>query len=400
MGLLTVSVSRDVVDEAVAVHGRQARRSDAKLPPRLMVYYVMALALYADEDYEQVLAHLTERLADLGGWRREWVLPTSGGITQARQRLGSAVVAEVYERIAHPVADQLTVGAWLAGRRLTAIDGFTWEMPDSPANAERFGYPPNGGAFPQARVVTLSECGSHVTLGAAIAPMCGKGSGERTLAKELWPRLEEDWLLLADRGFYSFDNWCAAQAGGAGLLWRLSEGPALPVIRPLPDGSYLALVHRPQLSVRQKTTALQAARAGQDPDPAHARLVRVVEYDIPERGQGEAETICLITTLLDPLEATAGELAAAYHERWEHETVNAQIKTALRGPGRILRSKHPDTVLQEVYGYLLTHYAITAHICRAATGAGLDPDRVSFTRTLRILRRRVPDTAAFPPSPP
>jgi hypothetical protein len=127
-------------------------------------------------------------------------------------------------------------------------------------------------------------------------------------------------------------------------------------------------------------------------------LVRVVEYTVPDReGDGKGELICLITTLEDSHTAPAQLLADAYHQRWEHETGNKQLKTYLRGPGRVLRSKSPDMVRQEIYGYLLCHYAISALICRAATEADVDPDRVKFKRTVRIARRRVADTTTFSP---
>ncbi len=124
--------------------------------------------------------------------------------------------------------------------------------------------------------------------------------------------------------------------------------------------------------------------------------MRVIEYDVPDReGDGKDELIVLVTTITDFRAATAQALAGAYHERWEHETGNAQLKTYLRGPGRVLRSGSPELIEQEIWGYLLTHYAISALICAAATAAGIDPDRVKFKRTLRIVRRAV--GPAFPP---
>jgi hypothetical protein len=123
----------------------------------------------------------------------------------------------------------------------------------------------------------------------------------------------------------------------------------------------------------------------------------VIEYEVPDRdGDGKDELIALITTITDPRQAPAAVLAQAYHQRWEHETGNRQLKTYLRGPGRVLRSQSPDMVRQEIYGYLLAHYAVSALICKAATEADIDPDRVKFKRTVRLVRRRVADPA-FPP---
>jgi hypothetical protein len=400
IGVLAASVPRDVVDEAIAACGRQAQRAGGKLPPHVVVYFAMALALYGDDDYEEVMARLTDALVSWGSVGPDWVPPTTGGITQARQRLGSGVLREVFERVAEPVADLLTPGAFLGPWRLVAIDGVEWDVPDTEANAAEFGYPGGGAAFPKARLVSISECGSHAHLAAAIGPVVGTGSGEQSLARTLYPILEEDQLLLADSNFYSFQDWSQAAETGAQLLWRVGSGLDLPLVEDLGDGSYLSLVFSRRAHTRQaKTKIVQAAKQGQPPHPDHARLVRVIEYDVPDRGaEAGRELLCLITTITDPHAATATQLARAYHDRWEHEIGNAQLKTAMRGPGRILRSKSPDLVRQEIYGYLLAHYAISALICRAATNAGIDPDRVKFTRTLRIIRRHVTTTpAAFPP---
>jgi hypothetical protein len=247
------------------------------------------------------------------------------------------------------------------------------------------------------RVVTIGECGSHAKIAAQMGPVGGKGSSEQALARRLFPRLEEDWLLIADRGFYNWADWQAAAATGAVLLWRVKADLRLPVLELLPDGSYLSVVARPALHDKARSKVIAAARAGEDLDPGQAVRVRVIEYEIPDRdGDGSGELISLITTITDPAAASAQELAQAYCQRWEEETGNDQIKTCLRGPGTVLRSKSPDMVRQEIYGYLLTHYAISALICRAATEAGTGPDRVKFTRTVRIVRRRAADPA-FPP---
>jgi hypothetical protein len=399
--VLASSVPRDAVDEAVAASGKQAKRSDGKLPPHVMVYFAMAMALFADDDYEEVLARLAEPLMRWGCWDAVWQMPGSAGITQARQRLGSEPLARLFGEVARPVCESLTRGAWLAGRRLVSIDGLEWDAPDSEANAAYFGYAggaANPSAFPKVRVLTLVESGSHAPIGAAIGPTGGKGSGEQSLARGLYPLLEPDMLLLADRNFYSFTDWCAAADTGADLLWRLAEGIDLPLIGMLGDGSYLSVIFPARIRRPERDRILAAARTGQHIDEGKARLVRVVEYQIPDRGtQADRELVCLLTTILDPHDAPAPLLAQGYHDRWEHETGNDQLKTHLRGPGRVLRSHSPDMVRQEIYGYLLTHYAISTLITRAATEADIDPDRVKFLRTVRIVRRRIDDPAAFSP---
>jgi hypothetical protein len=398
LGVLTSSVPRDVVDDVIAVTGKHAKRSDGKLPPHVMVYFVMAMALFAEDDYEEVAQRLTDTLSAWGCWRDGWSVPTSGGITQARQRLGVEPVRELFSRVAVPVADLVTRGAFLGRWRVMAIDGFEWDVPDTSENVAEFGYRGSGeraSAFPKVRVVTVSECGSHAVVDAAIGPTA---TGEQTLARGLYPRWEPDWLVIADRNFYSFAAWRAASACGAALLWRVRSDVRLPVLDTLPDGSFLSVVVDPEVRGRARERLLEAVRAGEDPDERRAVRVRVIEYQVPDRDAGgTGEVIRLITTITDPLGVPAQTLAEAYHQRWEHETGNDQVKTHLRGPGRVLRSKRPDMVCQEIYGYLLTHHALSALICRAATEADIDPDRVRFTRTVRLVRRRVATTAGFSP---
>jgi len=399
LGVLASAVSRDAVDVAVAQAGRQARRRDGKLPPHVMVYFAMAMALFADEDYEEVATRLTETLASWGCWDDSWSVPTSGGITQARQRLGPEPLELLFGQVAVPVAGELTQGAFLREWRLMAIDGFELDVPDTPANAAAFGYGAGGSrsAFPKARVGTIGECGSHAKVAGQIGPVGGKGACEQALARRLFGRLEPGWLLIADRGFYNWPDWQAAAATGAALLWRVKADLRLPVLDLLPDGSCLSLVAKPTLKDKARAKLIAAARAGEHLDPGQAMRVRVIEYEVSDRdGDGSGELIALITTITDPAAASAPELARAYCQRWEEETGNDQLKTRLRGPGAVLRSKSPDMVRQEIYGYLLTHYAISALICQAATEAAIDPDRVKFLRTVRIIRRRAADPA-FPP---
>lgn len=178
LGVLASAVPRDVVDEAVTAAGRDARRTDGKLPPHVMVYFAMALALFAEEDYEEVAARLTETLESWGCWEESWDVLTSGRITQARQRLGPEPLERLYDRVAEPVAGLLTRGAFLRHWRLMAIDGFELDVPDTPANAAAFGYASgeNRSAFPNVRVVTIGERGSHAKIAAQMGAVGGKGS--------------------------------------------------------------------------------------------------------------------------------------------------------------------------------------------------------------------------------
>jgi hypothetical protein len=329
-----------------------------------------------------------------------------GGITQARQRLGYEPLKELSGKVAQPVAELLTRGAFLAGWRLMSIDGFEWDAPDTDDNAAEFGYAGKaagdlgGPAFPKVRVVTVSECGSHAVVGAGIGGVAGKGAGEQALARRLYARLADDWLVIADRNFFNWEDWCTAADSGAALLWRVKSDLRLPLVKALPGGSCLSVLVSPKIAGKARDKLIEAARAGQDLDARRARYVRVIEYDVPGRdGDGKGELIALITTITGWQRAPAAEFADAYYQRWEHETGNDQLKTHLRGPGKVLRSRSPDMARQEIYGYLLAHHAVSALICQAATEADIDPDRVKFTRAVRVVRRAIAP-AAFPPSAP
>ncbi|MBL7633567.1 IS4 family transposase [Frankia sp. CN6] len=397
VGVLVTAVPRDAVDEAVAVCGVGARRGGGKLPPHVTSYLTLGMCLFPDDDYAEVAAKVTGSLDRFGCWDAAWAPPSASGITQARKRLGRAVLGEVFERVAGQVATMSTRGAWLRGRLLLAVDGFDVDVPDTEQNAAEFGYAGTGekrSAFPKLRVVALAECGTHAFRAAEIG---GYSAGEKTLARGLLMRLRRDEVLTADRGFYSFDNWTLAAGTGADLIWRAPTGLGLPVVKVLADGTFLTVLINPRVSGgRRRAALLAAAAAGDDHDPDEAHQARVVEYDIPDPA-GSGELVVVLTTILDPADARADEIAAGYNERWEEETANDQLKTHLRGPGRVLRSRLPDLVVQEMWSWLIVQYALTALIAQAAHAADVDPDRVGFARTLRLVRRSATGTADISP---
>jgi len=398
IGVLVSSIPRDVIDVAVAARGVGAKRSGGTLPAHVVAYLTMGLCLFPDDDYTEVATKVTGSLSRFGCWDASWRVPTSSGISQARKRVGSAVMADVFEGVAQPVATRSTRGAWLRRWRLLAIDGFDADVPDSKENVAEFGYAGSGGnrsAFPKVRVVALAECGTHAFLAAEVDAW---SVGEKTLAGRLYPRLRPDELLTADRNFYSFDAWSSAVRTGAALLWRAPTQLRLPLVEVLADGTFTSLVINPAIRGARRDRIIEAARSGTDLDPDDAHLVRVIEYDVPDRaGNGTGELIVLLSTIVKPADARCDELAAAYHDRWEEETANDQLKTHLRGPGRVLRSRLPELARQEIWAWLSVHYAVAVLVARAAEAADLDPDRISFTRTLRLVRRTATGTAAFPP---
>ena len=419
IGMLVDAVPRDAVDVAVAVCGVGVRRSGGKLPAHVITYLTLGLCLFPDDDYEEVAAKVTGSLDRFGCWDASWSVPTASAVTQARKRLGGKVFPELFERACGPVAGKssptagLTAlgaarGSFLRGWRLLAIDGFELDVPDTPANAEEFGYAGSGenrSAFCKARVVALYECGTHAPVAAEVA---GYGTGERTLAQRLYPRLRRDELLTADRGFYSWQGWDTAAATGAALLWRAPTQLGLPIVQVLEDGTWLSVVMDSAVRGTRREAIVAAARAGHDleqcPEAAGrngwpvARIARVIEYDVPDRdGNGTGEVITLLSTVIDPADARADELAAAYNQRWEQETAHDQLKTHLRGPGKVLRSRLPDLVYQEIWAYLIVQHAIAALITKASAAADLDPDHLSFAKVLRLIRRSATGTADIPP---
>lgn len=367
------------MDDVLARTGRVQRRSRL-LPARVVVYFVLAMCLFSGQGYEEVARLLTEGLRERRRWRAGWTVPSTAAIWKARSRLGVEPVKELFATVCRPVATPDTRGAFYRGWRLTAIDGTTFDLPDTPANVEAFGRPPRSGrgeaqvGYPKIRMVGLVECGTHVLFDAAIGPL---RTGEHALAADVFASLQAGMLLLADRGFYSVDLWQKAAATGADLLWRVRKDIVLPVIEQLPDGSYLTEIF--------DSSDIHHTRPGV--------RVRAVEYTIA----GHEGVYRLITTILDPSTAPAGQLAAVYAQRWEFESTLDEIKTHLGGRHLVLRSQHPDGAEQELYGFLLVHHAIRHLMHQAASEGDHDPDRISFTRSLRVARRQVTDQAAFSP---
>lgn len=380
-GVLASVCPRWMIEEVLADTGRASQR-ERLLPAPAVVYYIMALALWREAPLQEVLRVVCEGLQWLGGGGEASAVQASkSAISQARTRLGSEVMRQLAERVLRPLAAPGAPGAWYRRWRVMAIDGSCLDVADEAANAAFFGYPSASrgqSAFPQARVLGLVECGTHVVTGAEIAPY---SHSEQALAARLLPtQLQPDMLVLADRNFYSFQLWQIACATGAQLAWRVKSNLQLPVQQQLPDGSYLSRVF---------DSADKRRRAGQ--------TVRVIDYTLSGSAAPAQASYRLVTNILDPAEATALELAALYHERWEIEGVFDEFKTHLRANSTVLRSKTPDLVLQELWGLLLAHFAVRQLMAQAAWPRGLDSDVLSFTHAVRVIKRKLPQAAAFPP---
>ena len=392
LGVLTRVFPPEVIDEVVTECGRVERRNRL-LPARVVVYYVLALALFSTCSYEEVMRKLVAGLEWASGWSHRWTIPTKAALFQARKRLGSEPLRMLYERVAAPLADPRVPGGFYRSWHLMSMDGLTLDVPDCAANVEYFGRPPSsrgggrGGAFPQVRVLGLAECGSHAIVDAALGPYT---QGEQTLAESIVRSLRPGMLLLADRGFFSYRLWKLCADTGVDLLWRMKSNAVLPVEKRYPDGSFASHVYPGTKARRNRTDGI---------------AVRVIEYTLDVMGEdgepsGEQATYRMLTTITDPEAAPAAELAGLYVQRWEIETAFDELKTHQRGPGVVLRSKTPDGVIQEVYGHLCVHYAIRSLMHTAATESGHDSDRLSFTRSLRAARRTTASHPGFSPSNP
>lgn len=404
-GLLGLVASRDVVDVAVDKAGRRHRR-DRALPAWVTVYLLFGLCLFAGEGYGSVLRQVWPALCRMRG--RAVPVPDASAVPKARTRLGPQVLRAVFEEVAGAVAGPDTIGAYAFGRLLVAIDGTVLDVPDSADNDAAFDRAAGAGApYPQVRLTMLFECATHAVIGATFA---GTQVSEHLMADELCQHLRPGMLHLADRNFFSFGRWRAAARSGADLLWRVKAGTGKGIARfthlqTLPDGSYLARIKETSVA-RAHREHLAGPRVLLDYHPDIT--VRVIEFTLTvHTGRGTTrtsrrETYRLITTILDHTEAPATALAALYHERWEAETGFAHLKTRLRGRRAVLRSHHPDGVYQELWAYLCLYQALCRIAATAAHTTGLDPDRISFTVTLRTLRRATsqPTCTCQPPPTP
>ena len=389
LGVLTASFPLDTVKAVLARTGRESQR-ERDLPAHVMVYYAIALALYADVSTRETLRCLLEGARWLGESVLDEEPASRSGISRARTRLGARPLEALYREVVGPVAAKGTPGAWYRDWRVMSLDGSTLDVSDTQANTRAFGRPASSrgvnttGAFPQLRVVGLLENGTHVIAGAEFGPY---RTSEHELAAAVLPRMTAEMLCLADRGFLGFDLWRVAGATGAALVWRAPSSFKLPVRERLADGSYRS-------ELRWNSFCKSDDRS---PVP-----VRVVEYTFVGVPKAKS-SYRLVTNILEPERAPAEELAPLYHERWEMETAFDEFKTHLRGSDRVLRSKTPELVRQEAWGFLLAHYAIRTLMHEAALGAiprARDPDTLSFTHTLRVARRTLPHVAAIPPSGP
>jgi len=380
LGVIARAIPPARVHQVLAETGRASER-ERDLPAPVMVYYAIALALYMGSSTREVLRCLLEGLSWLWGAEAVKVAGKSG-ISQARSRLGEAPLRRLYKALVQPIATRASKGAWYRGWRLASLDGTCLDVADTEENRAAFGAPGASrgeSAFPQLRLVALVENGTHVLFGARLGR---HAEGEATLAHGVLGALRPGMLCLADRYFFGYALWQRAAETGADLLWRVKGNLRLPRETVLPDGSYLSTIYPSEANRRHRTSGLP---------------LRVVEYQLEDVPDAEP-LYRVVTTILEPQRAPAAELAALYHERWEIEVALAELKTGLRGARAVLRSKTPELVRQEVWGLLLAHFAVRGLMHEAALQADEDPDRLSFSHAVRVVRRKIPHFAALSPS--
>jgi hypothetical protein len=383
LGVVAKTFPLDKIHAALAATERESARQ-RDLPGHVTVYYVIALALYMQSSYREVLRCLLEGIQWLARPSASINVAGNSGISQARTRLGWEPLRHLHDQVVKPIAVAATKGAWYRSWRLVSMDGSTLDIADEKGNEEAFGRPgANRGksAYPQIRFVSLVENGTHVLFGSRMADYA---TSEIALAKTILPSLSKGMLCLADRGFFGFEMWRQAAATGADLLWRVRKNILLPCEKRLPDGSYLSCIYPSRQDQRRGCNGV---------------VVRVIEYRL-EGVEGAEPLYRLATTVLDHERAPATELAALYHDRWEIETALDELKTHLRGARIVLRSKTPDLVRQEFYGLLMAHFAIRGLMHEAALDSGEDPDRLSFLHAVRVVRRKMAAFGAVSPSGP
>jgi hypothetical protein len=379
--VLAIACPRLLVERVLEETGKNSIR-ERLLPATFVVYYILALSLWREYPLEDVYRLIINAMNMTSNSIQKSPIITKGSISNARTRLGPDVMRILADTILTPIATPDQQCAWYNNLRVMAVDGTIFDLPDTKPVANYFGYPGSStgeSAFPQARVLSLIETGTHAITGAEIGPY---RTSEQKLAEILLPKkLMPDMLLLADRNFYGYHLWniCSQKCN---LLWRIKSNLILPVNKRLPDGSFLSYV----LDSNNRSKC--------QPIP-----VRVIEYTL--KGSDEPQQIYrLITTLLNHKNAPAKELACLYHERWEIENSLNEIKGSLKGYSTQIRSKNPLLVIQELWGLILVHFSIRYSMNQAALLNPIDTDELSFKKTLTILKLNMPQLAASPPCEP
>lgn len=367
-----------LVAQIIEQHGATSKRQRS-MPALVTAYYCMAMNLYPEAAYEQVFEVVGQGLARMEIGHAP-LSAVKSSISAARTKLGVEPLKTLYKSACLPLCEPVAQShAFYKEFRLVAIDGSTFDVPDETANAAEFARPGCSGkppGYPQARCAILVECASHAVIDANLGSY---STSEQTLAQPILARMDCSMLCLADRAFGGYKQWVNASASGAQLLWRCLANRVFPAYQYLPDGSYLSAIYPDRAALRRKMDGIP---------------VRILDYGLP----GSQERYRLVTTLLDPVRAPALELAQLYQERWEVEGVFDELKTHLHGKRRTLRSKTPQGVRQEFYGWLLMHYAVCWLMHQGASAHRLKARQLSFTGHIHLFKAAQRPQGASPPT--
>jgi len=381
LGSIMAVIPKERVAEALRETGTESVRNRL-LPAAMVSYLVVMLALYAEVSVRENLRIVLEPLRRKFGLGRT-KMPVDSAITKARKRLGAEPFEWLFNRIARPMGEKSLKGCFWRDLRVVAADATTVAVQDTEENRLRFGIHTNQhgrAGYPQVKIAVLAECGTRAPLSLAF----GRGDDyEPALWDLLRDKLTKEMLFLADRGYYSFERWkdCSRRCGA--LLWRVNRSLILRPIRRFADGSYLAKIRPSDKLVRKGLSRRD-----------ESMIVRVIEYEPIFADGSRGERARLITTPSDPADASAEELGRLYTQRWTIETGFDELKTHLKGPGRVLRSQLPELVEQEIYGFFLAYYVVRATLADAAKREGCSPGELSFVHAVRVIKRRL----SFPPS--
>jgi hypothetical protein len=376
LNALEQAIPQRIVEAVIRDLGVEQQRT-RKLPAGLTLLLCIGMGLFTNIALEQVMSKMVKGLRYIWPGEDDYETATKGAICQARYRLGAQPVVELFHRVCQPIATDQTPGAFLFGLRVMVIDGTTEDVPDTPANVAFFGRHQGGrgdAAFPQMQAVYLIEAGTHSVCDAGFWPC---HTSERTGALRMLRSVGAGMLVMWDSGLHSFEMAVQTRQRQAHFLGRLPAHVKPELVQALPDGSYLAYIYPADYHRKKRGERL---------------LVRVIEYTLDDPNRpGHGLLHRLMTSLLEPDLYPAQTLAGEYHQRWEIEITIDEVDTHQRLPQIPLRSQKPVGVIQEAYGLLLAHYAVRSIMHEAAGQHDLDPDRLSFTNAVQIIREALPE---------
>ena len=345
--------------------GLMETRFCKRVPMDVALWFVVSVGMFSSDSYRQIFRWLTP----LGA-----CIPNRSTLTEVRKRVGFELLEKLYLLTVRLLGTPSNGVGFYQGMRLMGVDGFTLKLFDSDENRKEFGRPKNGrcyGPFPQARCVSLCELGTHVLWRTVIGRY---DQGEQTLFKKLWQFLSSEMLVLTDRNLLSFEIIREITTKQANFLMRCKSDRILPVLKRFDDGSYLSRVYRNPSDRRRDRNGID---------------VRVIEYELDDPARvGCGQLHRLVTSLVDSKAHPAEELIMLYHQRWEEELALDELKTHLLERD-VLRSQRPEGVRQEIYAILISHFIIRKIAFDASRKTGVEPTRISFTGTFKILQSKL-----------